>query len=133
MASATAHFNIEGNLLGLEITTSVEENNLFKEKESLIIDLIVSDTGTFPILDILQGPLPLHDYLTFNSNGEIEDEYNMDNNYDYNKVVISAFDLNEKHIQGWFESSYIIKSPSSGINPDTIIFWDCHFNAFGPE
>ena len=125
---AEAKAFVKNDSIILEVQTFDHSQFLNNPKEKLKIGSKVHlDNWTSKIDSILTISIAEYSIL---DHSIIEDNYSLNPNYEYNKFVLNSVDSKEKHIKGRFECQFILNSINpSGINPDTIIFWDCRFDA----
>lgn len=131
-ASTVADFNSDSNQITLQMTT-FDDAYIFeglKESFHITIDIDFARLGYF--IDTLLQPTQ-QSYQLHNMPGLPHDVFDFDQQYEFNKLIFTDIDLTSKRIQGRFESGFVLNTPSPNpMLPDTIIFWDCHFDASDP-
>lgn len=136
LASAQAIVGHENNtLISLDITTYIESGNTIIRKEILGMGVNCGGAiGEWPLYLDTIPQLSKQGYTTFSNQNQIEDNFILDKNYEYNRLYLENFDNKKDSITGWFECRFIMSSTiPSGINPDTILFTECHFIAIDPH
>ena len=132
-ASAEAVMDEQSKFLGLQIMTYTESDTGYAAKEYLGIGIAGIDTGEWPLMDVAIHQLEFSGYFTVKGQGEIEDSFALDKSYAFNRIAITKINLNSGSVQGFFDARFVLTSSDGlGTNPDTIEFFDCHFNAIDP-
>jgi len=102
--------------------------NILAPKEQIRVGTIGNSSGTYSFYDDFNEEY-LAKYYTIQDFDVLEDVFNIDTNFNQNKVTFSEFNASKGFVKGHFSCRFIIDSlrPSSGHNPDTVTFRDCYF------
>lgn len=133
-ASATAFIG-ENNvhLVGLSINTYEDWENFYANKEFIMIGSECYGKGIWPLLKDSLPDAHFQSYSTVQDHDVFEDVFQIDTNYEKNRIIITHIDTLNKIIQGSFDARFLLSSSiPSGKNPDTVIFTNCNFIAEEP-
>ena len=136
-ASAQAGFqNVEDPKIGVLFNTYEKLSGAVADKEffSITAKAQGSPMGKWPLIIDTLPNLRYNAYYLVHEFHLAEDYYYIDNNYEHNYIEFCEIDSFQNKIYGTFEARFIIESSRpSGKNPDTILFSNCHFEAWHPE
>ena len=133
MGSAQLQFHeVEGRRYrNLHIETYIDlGNHHYGRKEILFVGARTDEAGTHSMY-IPQDNSYNGIYFTFEDYDLVEDSFEIDSSYGRNEIYFSVLDTANGYASGYFDCRFIIiSSAPSGNNPDTILFSECHFEAW---
>jgi len=134
MASAVAGIGTPNfPIIGLGLNTYEDWGWTYADKEYISIGAIGLTTGKSKLITQVDS-LPnvsFTYYYTLQDHDVFEDNFELDMSYD-NFIFISSIDTTDHSITGWFECRFLLRNPPSDVNPDTILFSQCFFEAEMP-
>jgi hypothetical protein len=129
MASASAYTFETNGLWGIELWVYTFEDwgYTFADKEWIILDAMSIYKGSYPMYNPNTGE-HLGKYNTRQDHDTHEDHFDIDPFYS-NVMRFDLVNLDSMWVEGVFNCRFILSGESKGMNPDTVVFTDCHFAA----
>jgi hypothetical protein len=133
-ATTEAYLSVNG-YIGVAFNTYEELSGRLADKEAVTLASKVhgNPISKWPLVIDTFPNLRYQSYYVMTDFDVLQDAYDIDNEYGYNFIEYCKLDSAEKKIYGNFEARFITSGFGiHGINPDTVLFSDCVFEAWHP-